>query len=88
MSENAERAADSITAYLEFCGINSVQDQIAAIRRSYAVTWQCNLLASGRGWGLSVQDIAAGVDLALSLLLDQAQVIYDTQGADHALQAQ
>lgn len=80
MSENSERAADSITAYLEFCGINSVQDQIAAIRRSYAVTWQVNLLASGRGWGLSVQDIAAGVDLALSRLLDQAQVIYDAQG--------
>ncbi len=88
MSENAERAADSISAYLEFCGINTVQDQIAAIRRSYAVTWQVNLLASGRGWGLSVQDIAAGVDLALSRLLDEAQVIYDAQGAEHAAQTQ
>ena len=77
MSENAERAAASIITYLEYCRVNTVQDQIAAIRRSYAQTWQINLLQAGMGDGLSLADIATGIDLALSRLVDQAQVIYD-----------
>lgn len=77
MSENAERAAAAIVTYLEYCRVNTVQDQISAIRRNYALTWQVNLLQAGMGDGLSLADIATGIDLLLSRLVDQAQVIYD-----------
>jgi len=77
VSENAERAAEAIVKYLEYCRVYTVQDQIAAIRRSYALTWQINLIQAGADPGLTLTDIATGIDLLLSRLVDQAQVIYD-----------
>ena len=79
MSANAELAAAAIAQYLADCSVVAVGDQIAAIRRSYALTWQHNLCLVGVGRELTTNDIAAGIDLLLSRLVDQAQVIYDGQ---------
>ena len=79
MSANAEIAATAIARYLADCGVVTVRHQIAAIRRSYAQTWQLNLWAEGVGRELTTNDIADGIDLLLSRLLDDAQVSYDRQ---------
>lgn len=81
MSANAELAATAIAQYLADCGVVAVGDQIAAIRRSYALTWQHNLWLTGVGRELTTNDIAAGIDLLLSRLVDEAQVSYDRQEA-------
>lgn len=79
MSADAEEAATAIAAYLADCGITTTGDQIAAIRNSYALTWQLNLILGGYSRRLTLADIATGIDLLLSRLVDQAQVIYDGQ---------
>lgn len=90
MTTNAERAADAIATYLVDVGVLEPGDQIAAIRRQYATTWYKTLIRYGfdECAGMPIPDMAAGVDLALSRLLDQAQGEYDAQGADHAAHAQ
>ena len=90
MSANAEIAANAIATYLVEVGVLAISDQIAAIRAEYARPWRSMLVRHGfdECIGMPVLDIATGVDMALSRLLDEAQVIYDTQGADHAPQAQ
>lgn len=81
-SAGAEAAATAIATYLVEVGVLSVGDQIAAIRRQYAQTWRHTLVRAGFDacHGMPVSDIADGVDLALSRLLNEAQAIYDAQG--------
>lgn len=87
MTANAERAATAIATYLVEVGIWEPGDQIAAIRRQYAMTWYNTLIQHGFDnlAGMPVNDIAAGVDLAISRLLDEAQVIYDDSRTAHKL---
>lgn len=73
MSATAEAAATAIVTYLVECGINDAGDQIAAIRRSYALTWQINLIQAGADPRMTLTDIAAGIDLLLSRLINEVQ---------------
>lgn len=79
MSENAEIVANAIATHLVEQGALSTGDQIFAIRCEYARPWRSKLVRAGFDacYKMPVQDIADGIDLALSRLLDEAQVIYD-----------
>ncbi len=95
MSANAEAAATAIATYLVEVGVHEISDQIAAIRRQYAQTWRATLIRAGFDCAatMPVSDIADGVDVALSRLVDAAQTEYDaaavaggkTQPAAHHL---
>ena len=76
MSEKAQWAADAIARHLKLNGARTTTNQIAAIRRVYGQAWKRHLTYSGTGT-LTVTDVADGVDLLLSRLLDQAQAHYD-----------
>lgn len=83
MSANAEIAANAIATYLVEVGVLSINDQINAIRRQYAQTWRQTLARAGFDacHGMPVSDVADGVDLALSRLLEAAQAEYDVRDA-------
>ena len=76
MSEKAQWAADAIARHLKLNGARTTTNQIAAIRRVYGRAWKRHLTYSGNG-ALSVNDVADGVDLLLSRLLDMAQAEYE-----------
>ncbi len=82
VTENAEVAATAIATYLVEVGVLSINDQINAIRRQYAQTWRHTLSRAGFDacHGMPVSDIADGVDLALSRLIEAAQAEYDRKG--------
>ena len=76
MSEKAQWTADAIARYLKLTGARTTTSQITAIRHVYGQAWKRHLTYVGNG-ALSVDDVADGVDLLLSRLLDQAQAYYD-----------
>ena len=76
MSEKARWAAEAIARYLKLNGARTTTSQIVAIRRVYGQAWKRHLTYSGNG-ALSVNDVADGVDLLLSRLLDMAQAEYE-----------
>ena len=78
MSTNTEAAATAIATFLVEEGALSIGDQIFAIRQQYALAWRAALVRAGFDdcADMPVSDIAAGVDLALSRLLDAAQEEY------------
>lgn len=78
MTTNAGVAATAIATYLVEVGVLSIADQISAIRRNYAQTWKATLLRHGFDdvADMPVADVADGVDLALSRLVDAAQEEY------------
>jgi hypothetical protein len=82
VSANADVAATAIATYLVEVGVLSIADQISAIRRNYAQTWKATLLRHGFDdvADMPVSDVADGVDLALSRLVDAAQEVYDLCG--------
>lgn len=82
MNANAEAAATAIATYLVEGGVLEINDQINAIRRQYAKAWRHTLARAGYDAcrGMPIGDIADGVDLALTRLLEAAQAEYD-QGA-------
>ncbi len=82
MSENANIVANAIATYLVEHGALSLGDQLFAMRCEYARPWRSKLVRHGFDacYEMPVLDIAAGVDLALSRLLDEAQVEYDARG--------
>lgn len=75
-------AANAIATYLVENGVLSIGDQISAIRLRCASPWRIDLLHAGFDAvaNMSIEDIADGVDLALSRLLDAAQTEYDARG--------
>ena len=76
MSEKAQWAADAIARHLKLNGARTTTNQIAAIRHDYGRAWKRHLTYSGSG-ALTVTDVADGVDLLLSRLLDKAQTEYE-----------
>ena len=76
MSEKAQWTADAIARYLKLTGARTTASQITAIRHVYGQAWKRHLTYVGNG-ALSVDDVADGVDLLLSRLLDMAQAEYD-----------
>ena len=76
MSEKAQWAAEAIARHLKLNGARTTTNQIAAIRRVYGQAWKRHLTYSGSG-ALTVTDVADGVDLLLSRLLDKAQTEYE-----------
>lgn len=82
MTPNAEVAATAIATYLVEVGVLEINDQINAIRRQYAMTWQRTLSRHGFDacHRMPVSDVADGVDLALTRLIEAAQEEYDRKG--------
>lgn len=82
VTENAEAAANAIATYLVEVGVLEIKDQINAIRRQYAMTWQRTLARHGFDacHRMPVSDVADGVDLALTRLIEAAQAEYDQEG--------
>ena len=76
MSEKAQWTADAIARYLKLTVARSTASQITAIRHVYGQAWKRHLTYVGNG-ALSVDDVADGVDLLLSRLLDKAQAEYE-----------
>ena len=76
MSEKAQWAAEAIARYLKLTGARTTTSQITAIRHVYGQAWKRHLTYVGNG-ALSVDDVADGVDLLLSRLLDMAQAEYE-----------
>jgi len=78
VSANAELVATAIATFLVEEGALSIGDQIVAIRQQYALAWRAALVRAGFDdcAGMAALDIAEGVDLALSRLLDAAQEEY------------
>lgn len=82
MSINAETIATAISTYLVEQGCGSIADQIAEIRQQCASPWHSILISEGFDdmAAMSLADIADGVDVALSRLVDAAQEVYDLCG--------
>ena len=74
MSEHAEFVAERIDRYLAINGHKTVGAKIVAIRTTYGRQWRRHLAVPTT---LTSLDVADGVDLLLSRLLDQAQAYYD-----------
>lgn len=78
MSTPAELVAERIDRYLAINGQVTVAAKITAIRTGYGRQWRRHLSVPTT---LSSLDVADGVDLLLSRLIDQAQAHYDMKGA-------
>ena len=76
MSAKAQWAADAIARYLKLNGARTTTSQITAIRHGYGQAWKRHLTYVGND-ALTVSDVADGVDLLLSRLLEMAQVEYE-----------
>lgn len=74
MSAPAELVAERIDRYLAVNGHKTVGAKITAIRTVYGRQWRRHLSVPTT---LTSLDVADGVDLLLSRLLDQAQAYYD-----------
>ena len=74
MSEHAEFVAERIDRYLAINGHKTTAAKITAIRTAYGRQWRRHLSVPTT---LTSLDVADGVDLLLSRLLDQAQDYYD-----------
>ena len=74
MSEHAEFVAERIDRYLAINGAKTVGAKIVAIRTTYGRQWRRHLAVPTT---LTSLDVADGVDLLLSRLLDIAQAEYE-----------
>ena len=74
MSEHADLVAERIDRYLAVNGHKTVAAKITAIRTVYGRQWRRHLSVPTTFTSL---DVADGVDLLLSRLIDQAQAYYD-----------
>ncbi len=85
MSANAEAVATAIATYLVEHGAHDIAGQITAIRVVCARPWLSRLRQHGFDavGGMTLSDIADGVDLALARLVDAAQEVYDLCAISH-----
>jgi hypothetical protein len=65
---DGQRAADALTDYFQQAGIERAADQLAALRRHYAVSLLAMLKQTGTAGDLTIYDVMYGQSLLIAQL--------------------